>query len=51
VRRYVSYALSLRDINELMHERGLFVDSTTVHRWALKILPVLAGARRMNCDR
>jgi len=25
-----------------MHERGVFVDHSTVYRWALKILPVMA---------
>jgi transposase-like protein len=26
----------------MMHERGVFVDHSTVHRWALKILPIMA---------
>jgi transposase-like protein len=30
----------------MMQERGVFVDHATVHRWALKILPVLAAAFR-----
>ena len=46
VRWYVAYPLSLRHIEELMHERGVFVDHTTIHRWALKILLVLAAAFR-----
>jgi transposase-like protein len=46
VRWYVAYPLSLRHIEEMMHERGVFVDHTTIHRWALKILPVLALAFR-----
>jgi putative transposase len=46
VRWYVAYPLSLRHIEEIMHERGVFVDHTTIHRWALKILPVLAVAFR-----
>ncbi len=32
VRWYVAYPLSLRDIEELMQERGVFVDHVTVHR-------------------
>ena len=50
VRRYVAYPLSLRHIEEMMHERGVFVDHTTVHRWAIKIVPVLAAVfrRRMR---
>ncbi len=42
VRWYAAYPLSLRHIEEMMGERGVFVDHSTVHRWALKILPVLA---------
>ena len=48
VRWYVAYPLSLRHIEELMHERSVFVDHTTIHRWALKILPVLAVAFRRH---
>ena len=29
-------------LTEMMRERGVFVDHSTVHRWLLKILPVLA---------
>ena len=42
VRWYVAYPLSLRHIEEMMQERGVFVDHSTVHRWAMKVLPVLA---------
>jgi transposase-like protein len=41
VRWYVAYPLSLRHIEEMMAERGVFVDHATIHRWALKILPTL----------
>jgi putative transposase len=46
VRWYAAYPLSLRHIEEMMAERGVFVDHATVHRWALKILPVLAAVFR-----
>ena len=46
VRWYAAYPLSLRHIEEIMQERSVFVDHATVHRWALKILPVLAAAFR-----
>ena len=46
VRWYVAYPLSLRHIEEMMQERGVFVDHVTVHRWALKVLPVLAAVFR-----
>jgi transposase-like protein len=41
VRWYVAYPLSLRHIEEMMAERGVFVDHATIHRWALKIMPAL----------
>ena len=46
VRWYVAYPLSLRHIEEMMQERGVFVDHATVHRWAIKVLPVLAAVFR-----
>src|SRR3984893_6189186 len=33
VRWYLRYSLSLRDVEELLEERGLHVDHTTVWRW------------------
>jgi putative transposase len=41
-RWYAAYPLSLRHIEEMMQERGVFVDHATVHRWSLKILPILS---------
>jgi putative transposase len=46
VRWYVAYPLSLRQIEEMMQERGVFIDHVTVHRWAIKVLPVLAAVFR-----
>ena len=42
VRWYAAYPLSLRHMEEMMQERGVFVDYATVHRWAIKIMPSLA---------
>ena len=42
VRWYAAYPLSLRNLEEMMAERGVLVDHATVHRWSLKMLPVLA---------
>ena len=42
VRWYAAYPLSLRNLEEMMAERGVVVDHTTVHRWAVKMLPVLS---------
>ncbi|NUY06103.1 IS6 family transposase [Paraburkholderia youngii] len=46
VRWYVAYPLSLRHLEQMMAERGIAVDHSTVHRWALKLLPVLEKAFR-----
>ena len=46
VRWYVAYPLSLRHVEEMMQERGVFVDHSTVHRWAIKMLPVMAAVFR-----
>ena len=46
VRWYAAYPLSFRNIEEMMAERGVFVDHYTLHRWSMKMLPVLAGAFR-----
>jgi IS6 family transposase len=41
VRWYLRYALSYRDLEELMAERGLGVDHTTVFRWVQRYAPEL----------
>ena len=46
VRLYAAYWLSLRSLEEMLAERGVPADHATVHRWALKLLPVLAAAFR-----
>ena len=43
VRRYVAYPLSLRQIDEMMAERAEVVDHKTIHRWSIKMTPVLAA--------
>jgi putative transposase len=48
VRWYVAYPLSLRHLEEMMSERGIEVDHSTVHRWAMKLLPVLEKAFRRH---
>jgi len=42
VRWYAAYPLGFRHIEKMMKERGVVVDHAKVHRWAVKILPVLA---------
>jgi putative transposase len=41
VRWYLAYNLSLRDLEEMMAERGIAVDHTTVHRWTIRFSPLL----------
>jgi putative transposase len=46
VRWYVAYPLSLRHTEEMMRERGVFVDHATVHRWAIKVLAAVFRRRK-----
>ena len=41
VRWYLRYALSYRDLEEIMLERGLHVDHTTIFRWVQRYAPEL----------
>jgi transposase-like protein len=41
VRWYLRYALSYRDLEEIMLERGLQVDHTTIYRWVQSYAPEL----------
>ena len=46
VRWYTAYPLSFRNIEEMMAERGVFVDHSTLHRWSIKMLRVLTATFR-----
>jgi transposase-like protein len=46
VRWYLRYALSYRDVEELLAERGVQVDHVTVYRWVQRFTPLLADAAR-----
>src|SRR3954469_15357568 len=46
VRWYCRYSLSYRDLEEMMRERGLSVDHTTVFRWVQRYAPEIN--RRMR---
>lgn len=42
VRRcYLTYALSLRDLEEMMTECGILVDHSTLYRWIIRLTPLL----------
>ncbi len=42
VRWYLRYAVSYRDLEEMMRERGLCVDHTTIYRWVQRYAPEIA---------
>ena len=44
IRWYVAYPLSTRHVEELMKERGVTVDHSTINRWVVKYSPQLEEA-------
>src|ERR1039457_5991168 len=48
VRWYLRYSLSLRDVEELLAERGLEVDHTTIWRWVQRYGPELEQRLRRH---
>ena len=48
VRWYLRYALSYRDLEEIMQERGLSVDHTTIYRWVQRYAPELEKRCRLH---
>lgn len=36
VRWYLAYGLSFRDLEEMIAERGISVDHSTIHRWVVR---------------
>ena len=45
---YVRYAVSYRDLEEIMAERGIQVDHATLNRWVVKYSPDIAKAAQMR---
>jgi transposase-like protein len=45
VRWYLRYCLTLRDLEELMMERGLSVDHSSIARW---VLPLCSGTAQAS---
>lgn len=41
---YVRYAVSYRDLEEIMEERGVIVDHATLNRWVVKFAPLIAAS-------
>ena len=51
---YVRYGVSYRDLEEIMPERGVAVDHTTLNRWVIKYASAIADVARRRkgpCDR
>ena len=46
VRWYLRYALSYRDLKELLAKRGINVDHVTLFRWVQRFMPLLIDAAR-----
>jgi transposase-like protein len=46
VRWYLRFGLSYRDVEEMLTERGIDVDHTTIYRWVQRFTPLLADAAR-----
>jgi putative transposase len=48
VRWYLAYALSLRNLEEMMAERGIVVDHSTLYRCVIRLTPLLDKAFRRH---
>ena len=44
IRWYTAYPLSYRHLEEMMQERGVAVDHSSIDRWVIRFLPLLEGA-------
>jgi transposase-like protein len=48
IRWYATYPLSYRHLEEMMHERGVLVDHSSINGWAVRFLPLLEKAFRRH---
>ncbi len=48
VRWYLAYSLSLRNLEEMMAERGILVDHYTLYRWVIRLVPLLDKTFRLR---
>ncbi|UUZ77135.1 IS6 family transposase [Polaromonas sp. P1(28)-13] len=48
IRWYAAYPLSYRHLEEMMQERGVFVDHSSINRWAIRFLPLLEKVFRKH---
>ena len=48
IRWYAAYPLSYRHLEEMMQERDVFVDHSSINRWAIRFLPLLEKVFRKH---
>src|SRR5471032_1423250 len=48
IRWYVAYPLSYRHLEEIMEERGVSVDHSSINRWAIRFLPLIEKMARKH---
>ncbi len=48
IRWYVAYPLSYRQLEEMMKERGILVDHSSINRWAIRFLPLIEKVSRKH---
>ena len=48
IRWYAAYPLSYRHLEQMMEERGVFVDHSSINRWAIRFLPQIEKAFRRH---
>ena len=48
IRWYAAYPLSYRHLEEMMEERGVSVDHSSINRWAIRFLPLLEKVFRKH---
>ncbi|MDE1485695.1 IS6 family transposase [Xenorhabdus bovienii] len=48
VRWYLAYSLSLRNLEEMMAERGIAVDHSTLSRWVHRLVPLMVKRYRRS---
>jgi len=48
IRWYAAYPLSYRQLEEMMEERGVVVDHSSINRWAIRFLPLFGKVFRKH---
>ena len=48
IRWYAAYPLSYRHLEEMMEERGVSVDHSSINRWAIRFLPLIEKMARKH---